>query len=249
MQPQPPEHPDRPPQAQKQLVRAVLDAYREGWFPMADSAKPHKPAQWLQPETRGVLPLHLPGEPDPSGLALEPFHLPKRLATRLRTARFAATTDRAFARVLRACAQQRESDGGTWIDAEITELFELLHAEGHAHSFEIWHSPDLPPMGYDLQADTTGIDPAAQPPAGAELVGGLYGLRIGSLFCGESMFSRPESGGTDASKAALVRTVGHLRAHGCKLLDTQMTNDHLDQFNCQAVDRTDYLRAIKALTG
>ena len=78
------------------------------------------------------------------------------------------------------------------------------------------------------------------------LVGGLYGLAMGRVFCGESMFSRPEHGGTDASKACLVHLVHHLRRRGFVMLDAQLSNDHLTQFGCHEIPRDEYMGIVRA---
>lgn len=224
------------------VSHAVLDLYAQGWFPMADPEQPDAEPKWLQPEQRGLIPLHEPeSESDASGLGLEPLHVSRRLRQRMRTAPFLVTTDRAFGRVIRACAEPRVQDPDTWIDRHILGLFEHLHAAGHAHSIEVWTGPGIEP-------GSAGRVTGAPPPEGAVLVGGLYGLAIGGLFCGESMFSRPADGGTDASKIALVCTARHLRSRGFVIFDSQFWNEHLDQFRCQEVDRARYVEAIAEIT-
>jgi leucyl/phenylalanyl-tRNA--protein transferase len=78
------------------------------------------------------------------------------------------------------------------------------------------------------------------------LVGGLYGVAIGRMFCGESMFSRPELGGTDASKVCLVHLVGHLRRRGYAVLDAQLINEHMMQFGTYEIERREYLALMRA---
>ena len=113
-------------------------------------------------------------------IPLDSFHLSRSLRRTLRTGRFDVTRDRDFAAVIAACADRDE----TWINADIERAMLALHASGHAHSIEVW--------------------------AGPELVGGLYGVKLGRAFFGESMFSRA----TDASKVALAWLVARLRVGG-----------------------------------
>lgn len=142
------------------------------------------------------------------------FRVPRSLRARVRSGRFTVTTDTAFAEVIRACADR----GDTWLAPEIIDAFDLLHAAGHAHSIE---------------ARLEG-----------RLVGGLYGLCLGRVFAGESMFSRPDLGGTDASKACLVALVERLRAAGFVLLDAQLANPHLEQFGMYEMPREEYLAIL-----
>ncbi|MCC5962075.1 MAG: leucyl/phenylalanyl-tRNA--protein transferase [Rhodobacteraceae bacterium] len=139
-------------------------------------------------------------------LPLRGFHLSRSLRRRLRQAPFAMTLNADFAGVIAGCAARDE----TWINAEIARLFTALHARGEAHSLEVW------------EKDT--------------LVGGVYGLAIGGLFCGESMFSRR----TDASKLALACLVTHLDACGFRLFDTQYLTDHLASLGGVEISRAAY---------
>ncbi|MFL1463251.1 leucyl/phenylalanyl-tRNA--protein transferase [Roseococcus sp. DSY-14] len=144
------------------------------------------------------------------------FHLPRRLARTVRQRRFRVTADQGFARVLALCAAPRRGSFDSWINAEIAALFTALHAGGHAHSVECWQE--------------------------GELVGGLYGVAIGGVFFGESMFSRA----TDASKVALVHLVARLRLGGFALLDSQFTTDHLAQFGTLEIPRAAYKARLAA---
>lgn len=169
---------------------------------------------WFDPDPRGIIPLESGG-----------FRVVRSLRQRVRSGRFLVTSDRAFERVIRACAAPREGDG-VWISEPIVDAFCLLHRHGHAHSVEAW-----------LETD-----------AGEELVGGLYGVSVGGLFAGESMFSRPDLGGTDASKVCLVHLVGHLRSRGFALLDTQFSNPHIARFGCVEIPRRAYrARLVEAI--
>jgi leucyl/phenylalanyl-tRNA--protein transferase len=148
-------------------------------------------------------------------LPLTPFRVPRRLKRTLRTAPFHFTVDRDFAGVIDACAEPGPDRDDTWINPDIRALYLELHRQGIAHSVE------------------TRI--------GGELVGGLYGVAIGGVFFGESMFSLA----TDASKAALVHLAARLRFGGFKLLDAQFTTPHLEQFGAQTLPR----RVFHALLG
>lgn len=154
------------------------------------------------------------------------FHIPANLRARVRAAKFEITTDTAFAQVIHECSQPDVGRESTWLHPDIIDAFNLLHDAGHAHSIEAW----------------------AMHNGSRTLVGGLYGLALGRAFCGESMFSRPTLGGTDASKVALVQLVHHLRRRGFQLLDSQLTNPHLEQFGCHDIPREDYLAMLKPLT-
>ena len=186
-------------------VDALLQAYRSGWFPMADGETGE--VAFYTVGIRCVIPLD------------ERFHVSRSLAQRVRSGRFEIRIDTAFAQVIRACAAERP-DGGTWIDPVIIRSFERLHAAGHAHSVEAWRD--------------------------GALVGGLYGVAIGGAFFGESMFSLPERGGTDASKVCLVHLVERLRARGFALLDSQYSNPHISRFGAQEIAESEYLRRLAA---
>ena len=153
------------------------------------------------------------------------FTIGRSLRAKVRTRRFRVTSDQAFERVIRACARPRARDTGRWLSEDIAGAFELLHRAGCAHSIEAWLAPGAP----------------GEP---ERLVGGLYGLAQGSVFCGESMFCRPELGGTDASKVCLVHLVHHLRLAGFTLLDAQIQNAHTDQFGAVHVTRSKYLKLL-----
>ncbi len=147
-------------------------------------------------------------------IPLEDFHVPRRLARTVRSNRFEITTDRAFGAVMQGCAASAPGRGETWINDEILHLYAALHAGRHAHSVECWQS--------------------------GELVGGLYGVRLGAAFFGESMFSHVR----DASKVALVHLVNILRQGGFVLLDTQFLTAHLANFGTREIPRGDYLALL-----
>lgn len=148
-------------------------------------------------------------------LPLDRFHVSRRLKRTIRRGIFTLSVDRAFARVIAQCAEATPQRPRTWLNDDMIELYVQLFQRGHAHSVETWRD--------------------------GELVGGLYGLAIGSAFFGESMFSRA----TDASKVALVELVARLRIGGFTLLDTQFVNDHLKQFGIEEISRTTYKARLK----
>ena len=152
-------------------------------------------------------------------IPLEQFHVPHRLARTVRSGAFTVTADRAFRDVMLACAAPGPGRPESWINDEIVRLYTVLHAGGHAHSIECWQDD--------------------------ELVGGLYGVRLGAAFFGESMFSRRR----DASKVALVALVDRLRRGGFILLDTQFITAHLSQFGAIEIPRAHYLARLHEALG
>ena len=181
--------------------RLLLRGYAAGIFPMADSREADD-IFWVEPRNRAIVPL-------------DRFHLSRSLARTLRRGKFVVTRDRAFAEVIRACADREE----TWINAEIERATLGLHAAGHAHSIECWDGDDL--------------------------VGGLYGVRLGRAFFGESMFSRA----TDASKVALAWLVARLKVGHFTLLDCQFMTAHLASLGAQTVARNDYVELLTVALG
>lgn len=219
--------PDLPPP-----LAAVLEGYRQGAFLMAPgditaatAQRPTTPPAWYETDPRGVIRLDPPG-----------FHISRRLMRTLRAGRFRITTDTAFSRVIRACGDPRRE--GAWIDANIIAIFEAFHDAGLAHSVEAWlpWHDDTPPAEHTHEPDAVLLDHANT----RTLVGGLYGLRVGGVFCGEAMFSRPDLGGRDASKACLATTILHCKAQGFTLLDTQMWSEHLATFGCEPMPAATY---------
>ncbi|GAA0531629.1 leucyl/phenylalanyl-tRNA--protein transferase [Rhizomicrobium palustre] len=153
--------------------------------------------------------------PDMRGIfPLDGLHVSKRLARTIRSDRFTVTVDTEFRKVMEACATPKEGREETWINDEILELYTALYASGHAHSVE------------------TRLD--------GELVGGLYGVKLGGAFFGESMFSFV----TDSSKVALVHLVARLRAGGFALLDTQFITPHLASLGAIEIPRARYLALL-----
>lgn len=191
---------------------AVLQAYREGVFPMrlADFPPARRLMAWFSPAWRGILPL--------DGL---------RVSTSLRSSmsRYTLTVDTDFPGVLAGCADRRRPHG--WIDGQIEQIYGELFARGVVHTVET--------------RDSEG-----------RLVGGLYGVSVGGLFAGESMFHDPVLG-RDASKTALVGLVQVLAGDGPddqtgpqRLLDVQWQTDHLATLGAVEVSRTDYLARLAA---
>lgn len=147
-------------------------------------------------------------------LPLDAFHLSHRLRRVLRQGRFEIRCDSAFDAVIRGCAEAAEKRPNTWINDEILRLYGALFTRGSAHSVECCRA--------------------------GMLVGGLYGVSIGAVFFGESMFSRE----TDASKVALVHLVARLRLGGYRLLDIQFLTPHLARFGGIEVSRARYRRLL-----
>ncbi|QDP18977.1 leucyl/phenylalanyl-tRNA--protein transferase [Sphingomonas xanthus] len=145
-------------------------------------------------------------------IPLESFHVSRSLAKRIRSGKFLVTRDRAFPEVMLACADREE----TWINATIERATLGLHAVGHAHSIECWHD--------------------------GALVGGLYGVKLGRAFFGESMFSRMD----DASKVALAWLVARLKVGRFTLLDCQFMTPHLSSLGAKAVSRDRYAGLLAA---
>lgn len=186
----------------KTLEDIILDAYREGIFPMAESAEDESFA-FYKPHMRAMIPI-------------DRLHVPARLAKTVRSKKYRITVDHAFEEVIGECAASTPKRGNTWINAPIREIFLMLHRQGHAHSLECW-------------------DEAGQ------LAGGLYGLAIGRVFCGESMFSLQR----DASKVSLVALCALLKNAGFKILDSQFMNPHLLQFGAYEIPQKDYEQLIQ----
>jgi leucyl/phenylalanyl-tRNA--protein transferase len=148
-------------------------------------------------------------------IPLDRFHMSRSLRRTIRSGRFSVTRDRDFAAVIAGCADREE----TWINADIERAMLALHASGHAHSIDVWHA--------------------------GELVGGLYGVKLGRAFFGESMFSRA----TDASKVALAWLVARLKAGGYTLLDCQFMTSHLASLGAVSVPRKTYVTLLSAALG
>jgi leucyl/phenylalanyl-tRNA--protein transferase len=154
--------------------------------------------------------------PDPrSVLYPEDLHLSRSLRRTLRRDSFTLAVDRDFEGVMRACAGDRRGQAGTWINERMLAAYTALHGAGHAHSIEV--------------RDERG-----------ELAGGLYGVALGGVFFGESMFSRR----SDASKVALVGLVHLLRRAGGRLIDCQVESEHLNSLGARSLPRIDFEREL-----
>jgi leucyl/phenylalanyl-tRNA--protein transferase len=147
-------------------------------------------------------------------LPLDAFHIARRLRRVVRRRIFEIRVDSAFEDVVRACAEASEKRPNTWINDEIVRLYAALFARGAAHTVECWHD--------------------------GKLAGGLYGVSLGAVFFGESMFSREN----EASKVALVHLVARLRLGGFRLLDTQFLTPHLARFGGIEISRARYRRLL-----
>jgi leucyl/phenylalanyl-tRNA---protein transferase len=154
--------------------------------------------------------------PDPRAiLELDSFHCSRSLAKLVRKGTFEVTVNRDFAAVIDGCAEPAPERMTTWITPDLMRAYNALHRAGHAHSVEVWRDK--------------------------ELVGGLYGVSIGGLFAGESMFSRVANG----SKIALHFLVQRLRDRGYGLLDTQTRTEHLQTLGAIQIPRSTYLKRLK----
>ncbi|MBF0190518.1 MAG: leucyl/phenylalanyl-tRNA--protein transferase [Magnetococcales bacterium] len=175
----------------------------------------------------GIFPWYSKGEPilwwspDPR-LVLDPaeLHVSRSLRKTLRRGTYVVTFDCAFAHVIRACARAREATG-TWITRDMERAFIRLHRLGLAHSAESW-----------ILDEESGFP---------QLVGGVYGLALGAVFFGESMFSVQP----DASKVAFVTLVDHLVASGFEMIDCQVASDHLLRFGAREMPRELFLSRLR----
>lgn len=147
-------------------------------------------------------------------LPLDGFHLSRSLDKTIRADRFRVTRDADFTAVLKGCAEARPERPDTWINPAIERAYGELHRRGHAHSIECWQE--------------------------GALVGGLYGVRLGRAFFGESMFSRV----SNASKVALANLVARMKAGGFTLLDCQFMTDHLASLGAIEISKEDYASVL-----
>jgi leucyl/phenylalanyl-tRNA---protein transferase len=179
-----------------------------------------RPGRLLAAYRQGIFPWYGEGEPvcwwspDPRAVfELDGLHISRRLRRTLRSGRFEVTVDRDFAGVIRGCADRPGE--GTWITLEMVAAYEELHRLGHAHSVEAWHA--------------------------GQLAGGVYGVAVGGLFAGESMFTRVR----DASKVALAHLVERLRERGFRLFDIQFLTDHTERLGAVEIPRKEYLHRLR----
>jgi leucyl/phenylalanyl-tRNA--protein transferase len=181
----------------------LVNAYRHGIFPWYSEGQP---ILWWSPAPRCVL---------------YPYsvHISRRLRRRYNQGRFTLTADRAFDRVIKACAAPRHGQDGTWITEEMCRAYISLHCLGYAHSVEVW--------------------------LGNDLAGGLYGLALGNVFFAESMFSDH----VDASKVALVALCRQLHDWNFSLLDCQISNPHLESMGAVEIERDEFNTHLESTDG
>lgn len=173
----------------------------------------------------GIFPWYSDGQPilwwspDPRAILIpEQLHLPRSLRKNLRNRGYRYSFDCAFSDVVSACAAPRNGDPGTWITRAMSQAYLALFDAGYAHSVECWRED--------------------------QLVGGLYGVSIGRIFFGESMFSSS----TDASKCALVCLAAHLQSWSYPLIDAQVASDHLDWIGSISIPRTRFNQILDEFT-
>lgn len=179
----------------------LLEAYSRGIFPWFNE---EDPVLWWSPDPRMVL-------------FTDRLHVSRSLRKTIRSGHLRVTCDGAFAAVMRACAEPRPGQDGTWITRGMVYAYEQLAAHGHAHSVEVWE--------------------------GDSLVGGLYGVGIGRMFFGESMFTRR----ADASKVALVALARQLGRWGLPLIDCQTSTAHLASLGACELPRADFVGEVARL--
>lgn len=204
----------------------------ELYFPPIDSASPEgilafggdlSPERLLLAYKNGIFPWFNIDEPiiwwspDPRMvLFLDEFKVSKSMRRLLNRNVFKVTFNQNFSAVIRNCQKTvRPGQDGTWISEQMISAYEKLHELGHAKSIEVWQEEML--------------------------VGGLYGVDLGHVFCGESMFS----GVSNASKVAFVSLVNHLKLNQYQLLDCQVYNEHLASLGCREINRDDFIKVIK----
>jgi leucyl/phenylalanyl-tRNA--protein transferase len=179
----------------------LVDAYRHGIFPWYSD---DQPLLWWSPDPRMVL---FPAE----------LCVTRSLKKRLRRRDYEIRADTSFEQVMRACAEPREGQDGTWITEDMIDAYCALHEQSLAHSVETW--------------------------IGGELAGGLYGVALGRMFYGESMFTRA----TDASKLALAHLVTQLERWNFGMIDCQMKTPHLAAFGAREIPRAEFIRRLQEL--
>ena len=174
---------------------------------------------------RGIFPWHIDGLPLPwycpekrAILDFADLHIPRSLERARRKTDFVFTIDQAFGQVIENCAGvSRNGETGTWITEDFVRAYSQLHEEGTAHSVEVWNP-------------------------GGRLVGGVYGVDAGGVFCGESMFHTE----TNASKLGLLFLIERLRERGATWLDAQVMTPHIRALGAREIRRDEFLRKLKA---
>jgi leucyl/phenylalanyl-tRNA--protein transferase len=184
------------------------------------------PRRILEAYRRGIFPWYSDGQPvlwwspDPRAvLRPEAFQPTRSLAKSLRNRGYETRLDSAFAEVLRRCGDPQLRPEGTWITSAMQEAYGRLHALGYAHSVETWRD--------------------------GELVGGLYGVALGRVFFGESMFATAR----DASKVALTRLVAELKDRDYRLIDCQVASQHLESLGAELIPRAQFVARLRTLVG
>lgn len=207
----------------------LLDAYRHGVFPWFN---PGDPVLWWSPDPRMVL---FPGE----------FKISRSLTRVLRKGSYEVRCDTAFEQVMRGCAAPRASHKsvghhGTWIQEDMIASYCALHAMGYAHSVEVW----MPKQSFRLQieGETRRQSSLAEMPE-MELAGGLYGVSIGRMFYGESMFSNV----SNASKIALAHLARQLERWRFGMIDCQMNTSHLASLGAREIPRSEFIVRLQEL--
>ena len=172
----------------------------------------------LRAYENGIFPWFSEGEPllwwspDPRGiLYLDDYQVSKSFRKFLKKHPYRVTKNQAFAEVIKVCASIPRDDKGTWITEDMQQAYVRLHQAGFAHSIEVWE--------------------------GTELVGGLYGIGIGKVFCGESMFHKR----SNTSKLAFYHLVQYMKHFGCRFIDCQMQTEHLSSLGAVSISRKDFL--------
>ncbi len=221
----------------------LLDAYRHGIFPWFNAGDP---ILWWSPDPRMVL---FPDE----------FKVSRSLSKALRKKPYEIRTDTAFEQVMRCCAAPRGGQAGTWVHEDMIAAYTELHRMGYAHSVEVW----MPKTSFQLQVEgetrrqrANGMDSASSTIISErgsqhsiadelelELVGGLYGIAIGRMFYGESMFSRS----ADASKTALAHLAAQLHRWNFGMIDCQMNTPHLASLGAREIPRTEFIQRLQEL--
>lgn len=181
------------------------------------------PGTLLAAYRAGIFPWFVEGQPilwwspDPRAVLFpDRLHISRSLNKRLRRADYRVTLNQAFESVIELCRQPTPGREETWITDHMRQAYLVFHQAGFAHSVECW--------------------------SGDELCGGLYGVSVGRIFCGESMFSRKP----DASKVALVHLVRHLQTARFPLVDCQVPNPHLSSLGAEEIPRNQFIRALSA---
>jgi leucyl/phenylalanyl-tRNA--protein transferase len=202
------------------------------WFPPAAEAPKElggllaaggdlAPARLIAAYERGIFPWYSEGQPvlwwspDPRAVLFpDEFHVSRSLRKRIRTSGFQTRLDTDFTAVIRGCSAPRAAGDGTWLTPEMIAAYTRLHRLGYAHSIETWQ--------------------------GAGLVGGLYGVHLGRVFFGESMFSQEP----DASKIALAQLIEECRARDIVLIDCQIASPHLQSLGSRSIPRGQFLSLV-----